>query len=776
MNFRNWILCSSAVGAIALSTVPAMAQSDQSGGIETVTVTARQYAESIQTAPVSVTALGSDQISQLFVHNLTDLDHQAPNFTIEGVGAIHRNAAVMYSRGIGYQGVDMGQDPAVGLSLDGVYMPSNIGMLDNMLDVDNVQILRGPQGTLYGKNTIGGVVNIVTKKPGDELAFQGQARVGNFNRADYFLGLDLPIDDTLAARITFQRQDSTGPFHNVSAGAFPVAGKHLGGDNINTVRGTVVWKPTADFEADLVASYAKDRSPSVGGQNGSIPLANAYVPGGNPANGSYWDFLATFFGYPGYDYRTPGLPYPAGPNQPYTAHRNVPSGDFQDTSFVSLNMNYHAPWFDVVSVTGYVRDGNLSKSDYDDTELNFFQSYFGLDNRQISEEVRLQSIPSDSPLKWVAGAIYIDKNWHGQQLFVSLFPTLNNYLDFAHQSDESYAIFGQADYNFTPDLQATFGIRYTDESKDITRVNSHLSTGPTTPCNPAVIPNFANVNPASVVPTMACTYHFQKSWGNATYHAGLNYKIDDSKMVYASWSTGFVAGGFNSRVDTLNLTGLPYSPETANAWEIGLKSDWFDNHLRINAAAFLNKYANLQVGAFIPGGGLQQAIVNNAFERAQGLELEVTALPIENLTLSANLGLLDANYTSFFANVFGTPLPHDYSFLRPARAPKWTGNFQASYEIQLNGYGTLTPMAGVEMESSHFTDLTNNPVGFQSGYAKVDASLTWDDPSGKWEVALWGKNLNNAVTRLSAVPSSGYFTQLYLANPMTYGIDLNIKY
>jgi iron complex outermembrane receptor protein len=759
----------------------ASSNNSASGGIETVTVTARQYAESIQTAPVSVTALNADLIAKLFVHNLTDIDHQAPNFTIEGVGAIHRNAAVIYSRGIGYSGVDMGQDPAVGVSINGVYEPSNVGMLTNTFDIDGIQILRGPQGTLFGKNTVGGVINITTKLPGDQLEYDAMVRAGNFGRIDFSLGADIPITDTLSARVSVQSQYSNGPFKNAYTGgtnltlALPPGAptsvpKYLGGDNIKTVRGTLVWKPSSNFEADLVASYAKDRSPSVGGQNGSIPLSHI------TSNGA-WDYLATFFGHPGYDYRTPGQPYPVGPNPPYTVYRNFPSGDFQDTTNISLNMRYHADSFDVVSVSGYVRDGNLSYSDYDDTELNFFQSIFGLDNRQWSQELRVESNDSDSPLKWVAGALYIGKNWHGQQLFYSSFATLNDYIDYAKQNDESWALFGQADYNITPDLQLTAGIRYTDQRKDITRVNSHLAAGASDcdPSNPYFITHpFNTTPPQNAVPTMACTFHFSKSWSNATYHAGINYKIDEDKMVYASWSTGFVAGGFNSRVDSQFLTGLAYAPETATAWEIGLKSEWYDHHLRVNVAAFLNKYANLQVGAFIPGGGLQSAIVNNAFERAQGVELEVTALPLDHLTLNASVGLLDANYTNFFSNVFGSGAAN-YASLRPTRTPKWTMNFQGAYDIDLAGNGTLTPSASVQIETSHYTDLTNNPVGFQPAYAMFNASLVYNEPNDRWQVSLWGKNLNNARVRLSAVPSSGYFTQLYFGNPATYGVDLTLK-
>ncbi len=744
MKLRNAML-SSAVFCGLVLTGTAQAQTDNTdntaqtsaGELETITVTARKRAESIQEAPVAVTAVDAAQIEKLFVHDLADLNHQAPNFTIEGVGAIHRNAAVIYSRGIGYGGVDLGQDPAVGVAVNGVFSTSNVGALSNMADVEQVEILRGPQGTLYGKNTIGGVVNITTRKPGDVYAIQGSARYGNFGRQNYFLAADLPLTDTLGARVSFLSQYSDGPYKNAyqaPAGTAPTAPKHLGGDDVKTVRGTLVWRPTTKFEADLVGTYMKDNSPSVGGQNGSIAT----------------DALSAFFGHPGFDYRTAGAPYPIGPNDPYTVYRNFPSGDHQETTALSLNMRYHGEGYDVVSVTGYNRTTNMSLSDYDNTELNFFQSQFNLHSKQFTQELRVES-SGNSPLQWVVGAFYSTRKWDGTQLFYSLFPTLNNFIDYAKQNDDSFAAFGQVDYNITSALQLSAGLRYTTETKDIYRIKSHLATLPT---------------PAPFV--------HKKTWENVSYRLGANYQIDANKMAYASYSTGFVAGGFNTRVDTDFLTGLPYAPEKVKAWEIGLKSDWYDHRLRVNLAAFTNKYDGLQVAAFIPGGGFQYAIVNNAFERANGVELEVTALPVENLLLSASIGYLDAHYTSFFANVKGTGAA-DYSNLHPTRTPKWTARLSAGYDIWLNGHGKLTPNVSYSYEGSHYTDLTNVAPGYQKGYSLVDASLTYEAPNGMWKVSAYGKNLTNTLHRLSAVPSSGYFTQLYFANPRTYGLELTVK-
>ncbi len=704
--------------------------------IEVVTVTARKRSEPIQQTPVAVTALDAAQIGKLFVHDLADLNRQAPSFTIEGVGAIHRNAAVIYSRGVGYAGVDQGQDPAVGVSVNGVFSTRNIGALSNMSDVEQVEILRGPQGTLFGKNTVGGVVNITTRKPGDVFAIDGFARYGNYGRQDYFFGADLPIADTLGARFSFLSQDSEGPYHNAykpPAGSAPVP-DHLGGDNIKTVRGTLVWQPTSEFEADFVGTYMDDQSPSVGGQNGSVPT----------------DALAAFFAHPGLDYRNTGDPYPLGPNQPYAVYRNFPSGDHQETTALSLNMRYHGEGYDLVSVTGYEQDTNDSLSDYDNTELNFFQSSFGLHNKEISQETRIESTGS-SPLQWVLGGIYSNRRWTGTQLFYSLFPALDNHIDYARQHDDAWALFGQAQYNITDALQFEAGVRYTDETKDIYRIASHDAA------LPAPDP-----------------FIHKDTWTETTYRVGASYQLDEDKMVYVNYSTGFVAGGFNTRVDTDFLTSRPYAPEKVKAWEIGLKSDWFDHRLRANVAAFSNKYEDLQVGAFIPGGGFQQTIVNNAFEDARGVELELTALPIERLLLSANVGYLDAYYTSFFADVEGIGQA-DYSNLEVPRAPKWTTRLAGSYEFMLNGRGTLTPNVSYSYTDSYYTTLGNIEPGYQKSYGIWDASLTYEPPSGMWTLSAYGKNLGDELYRLSAVPSSGYFTQLYFANPRMYGLQLSVK-
>ena len=290
------------------------------------------------------------------------------------------------------------------------------------------------------------------------------------------------------------------------------------------------------------------------------------------------------------------------------------------------------------------------------------------------------------------------------------------------------------------------------------------------------------------------------NWSSFTYKLGAHYNITDDVMVYASYSTGAQAGGF-SLTATSQSQMTPYSPEGAKAFEAGLRSEWLNHRLQVNLTGFWNDYSDLQVGAFRPvsgGTGQQSYIANSAFERARGVELVATALPVRGLTLSASIGYLDAQYTSFIAALSysfpghvcngltdgpGSPpieqnhaTPNTPCFLSPPFAPDLTANLNASYDIDLGEHGTLTPHVSWTAQTSYFTDLLNAPQGFQPGWSEFDADLTYRDPSGRWRVSVYGKNLNNNVHLLNDNPIAGLFTVNYYADPRTYGIELGFKF
>lgn len=781
MRYRALMLTTALFGAFA-AAAPASAQE----GIEIVTVTARQRSESIQVTPVAVTAVTEKTLEKLFVKDLTSLSRVAPGFTIEAVGAINRTAAVIYSRGIGYSGIDQAIEPDVGVSVDGTFYPKNQGMLQQMYDATSVEILRGPQGTLFGKNTTAGVIQIKTTDPQPGVySIEGYLKMGNYGRSDYGAKINIPLTDSLTFRLTAQSAYSDGYVKNTYIN--PVTGNGpasrdawLSGDDIKTYRGALRYQPNDNLDVVLKLTYIKDRSDSAGGQNGSSPCGG-FGPG-FPAAG---DALSCALGYPGFGYGAP----PPAPQQVYVVQRNYANFDGGDSFFATLNVNYKTQWFNIESNTGFQKMQSLTYSDFDDTGLAYFETYTPKRSRYFQQEVRLLSNDDDARFTWVGGIFY---NWYwfsveqqfqvaGSPTFTYTAPNLQT-REAAQQNAWSIAPYFQADFKITDQLTLTGGIRYLNETK---KINRNFTAPPTT------------------FKTPATTVQGEHTWDAFIYHANLNYRVTDDAMVYASYSTGYKSGAFNSRAGSGLANGLPIDfflnppaePETVDAIEIGAKTAWFDNRLIANVSAYYNEYKDLQVTYFpqLAGAtGLPQVFANKANQVAQGIELEIQAVPMEHLNVSASISYMDSHYTSFVADLgalnykptactaSGGNANPDHSksgpcYLRPYRSPQWTGKMTVGYDWMLpRDMGMLTPTVTVGLISTYSTDLNNHPNGFQPTYADVDGSLTYTDPTDRYKVSLWGKNVTNVRRKLSDVPS-GPFTQLYFAEPRTFGVQLDFK-
>jgi iron complex outermembrane receptor protein len=775
MRIDHKLLCSAAAIALLASagSASAAAADDKAAAskvtteVDTVIVTAERRAESAQQTPVSVTALSPDEIQKNYVHNLADLTRESPNFTIEGVGATSRSSAVVYSRGLGFSGID-GQEPPAAVSIDGLFYAVNVGTLLNMFDVKQVEILKGPQGTLFGRNTTGGVVQINTNDPTHDFEVSGVLRAGNYGRIDSNLTANLPITSTLAARISINTQNSDGFFTNKYID--PVSNRSLdgtnaGGDNNRSIRGKLRWTPMDDLTVQLTAWYSKQRQHSPVGQNASGP-----------------NDLLTLRG-------RPGIGLPGGPTDPFTVSRDTNGLDNLDQNATVLDINYHTQYgFDVVSITGYLHYKAHELDDFDASDLNFFTSDIFRHRTQYSEELRLQSNDSASRLKWQVGAFFFNTRWESKQANIlgpSFFanttarqPTVSQYLG-ATTFDANEAVFGQADYEIVPKLTLTLGGRYTFDSKRTT-----------------VWPALANLDPP-----FPAGLQGSQSWDDFTYHVAARYQFNNDLMAYVSYSTGERAGGFLTTATTQSQM-TPFAPEKAKALEGGVKSDWLEHRLRVNVTGFWNQYDDLQVGAFRPisgGSGQQAFIANDAFERARGVELEAIAVPIPALRLTADIGYLDAKYTSFVSALSynfpghvcngltagpGSPPieqnhadPNSPCYLVPPRAPEWTVKLQGTYDFDLgSSWGTLTPHVAFSYEDSHYTNLTNAPQGFQKAYSVWDADVTYHDPMSRWRLSLYGKNIGNTVHILNANPIAGLFNANYYADPETYGVELAVTF
>lgn len=769
------IACLGTSGAAAAAEAAA-AKDTRATEVETLVVTAERRAESVQEAPVSVTAIGSQQLQQAYVHNLADLTKAAPNFTIEAVGATSRSSSVVFSRGIGFSGID-GVEPPVGVSVDGLFYAVNTGALLNLYDVKQVEILQGPQGTLFGRNTTGGVIQLQTNDPTHDFGVSGTIRAGNYSRLDSNLTANLPISSTLAARISINTQNSDGFFTNLYAN--PATGQrpgdtHTGGDNIRAIRGKLRWTPTDDFTAQFTAWYTRQRQDSPVGQNGSGPndrLSTRGLPDLNsPVTGR------------------PGIGFPGGPTDPFVVHRDTNGLDNLDQTAGVLDLSYHTKYgFDVTSITGYLRYKAHELDDFDASDLNFFTSNIFRHRSQFSQEIRLQSNDTGSKLKWQGGVYYFTTRWQNKQANIlgptffsqtaATSPTVSQFLG-AASFDAAGAVFAQADYEIVPRLTLTAGARYTHETKRVTDW-----------------PVLANLDPP-----FGGNLTGAHKWSDVTYHLAARYQFSEDLMAYASYSTGQKAGGFSTTA-TAQSQMTPYAPEKAKAWEAGIRSEWLERRLRLNGTAFWNDYSDLQVGAFRPisgGSGQQAFIANAAFERARGVEIQAVAVPVHSLRLTAAIGYLDAYYTSFIsalsynfpghvcngltAGAGSPPIAQNHAdkssscFLAPPRTPKWTAKLEGSYDFELGDLGRVTPHVAWSYEGSHFTNLTNAPQGFQPAYHIWDADVTYNEPQGHWRLSLYGKNLENKVHLLNANPIAGLFNANYYADPRTYGVELGVKF
>lgn len=754
----------------------ASAETSQPTQIQEIVVTAERREEPIQKVPASVTAVNGQEIQQLFIHNLADLTDLAPNFTIQGVGAVTRSSAVMYSRGIGFQGSG-GVAPPIAVSIDGMFYATNTGTLLNIFDVNQVELLEGPQGTLFGRNTIGGVVQITTNNPTHDFEVSGSVRVGDYGRFDTNFTANLPITDTLAARISVNTQYSYGYYQNLyvdPATGVGLQNKNTGGDDNKAVRGKLEWTPNDQLTVLLTAWDLTQTQDSPVGVNASGPEDAVYYIGLPDANSPVAG--------------RPGLGFPGGPTDPFIVHRYTNGADNLDETGAILDVDYKTPYaFDVKSITSYMRYNTLNADDFSATDLDYFDSIIYNDQTQFSQELRAQS-NSDTKLKWQTGVYFFTTSWFSRQgntIGPSFFfpatnaasPAFTQYVG-SKEYNFNIAGFGQIDYEVIPHLILTAGGRYTYEYTSNT-----------------VWPALVNLSAPLPLGLFG-----RDNWGDFTYHVAAHYNISDDMMVYVSYSTGDQAGGFNTNAAT-QAQMTPYAPEQARAFETGYRSEWLDHRLLLNVTGFWNNYSDLQAGAYRPvsgGTGQQSFIANAAFERARGVEFEGTALPVRGLRLTASIGYLDARYTSFISaldydfpghvcnGLVGGPgsaliaqnhaTPGTPCFLIPPFSPNFTANLAASYDIDLGEHGKLTPHVAWSAETRYFTDLENAPQGFQPSWSEVDADLTYQDPSGHWRISIYGKNLTNTVHLLNDNPIAGLFTVNYYADPRVFGVEFGFKF
>ena len=746
------LAASVALGAFA---VPAFAQdttpvaTEDSG--DTIVVIARKREERVVDVPIAVTAMSDTQLEKLGANDLSGIQGAVPNVNIvQGRGSA--SSANFFIRGVGQPDALQTFDPAVGVYVDGVYLSRIQGALLNLFDVQRVEVLRGPQGTLYGKNTIGGAVNIVSRKPDlDTLTGEGAFTYGRFNEVTAKGYVSAPlVTDKVALSVAGVYDDRDGIVTD------PRTGKKYNDRNNLSGRAILRAQASDNVEVLLSADYTRQRNaPTLGYL--TAPLLQSGVITLAPAN-------------------------PYGPYN-YKASNSLPDGKGQklDHWGVSGTVNVDlGSDLELTSITAFRRLKTDFYIDIDATQFEVGDVFVGVRQKQFSQELQLKY--NGDALKGVFGLYFLnEKNDSHQEAYADdLFfgATFTRFIDDA-QDTKSYAAFGQLTYDFSDQLSLTGGLRYTREDKTYNRYTVTASS-------------FAGLNNLSFRFPDGLPSPYNKA-NEATFEAwtpmvSLSFKPTPDTMLYASASRGFKSGGFNGRVNgpgdvTLVVNGTPtvvpyFAPEKVWTYEAGAKGSFLNGRVMLSAAAFYSDYKDFQ--ARVGGGSVGAFPVINAGKlRIQGVEVEAMVRPTDALTLSASLGYLDAEYKEFndgrrapalSCNPTGTKIT-----CKPAFAPPLSARFGADYRIPV-GAATLTLGGDARFVDKHYLSVDNRPGLMEDGYWVANAYAQID--LDRYYLRGMVKNAGNALYKTDGqeFSSVGNIQTVYYGDPRTWNVTVGVRF
>lgn len=692
------------------------ASEEDANGIDEIIVTARKRAEDLQETPISIAAFTSKSLEARQVDNVGQVASFTPNLSFDTSSAISgtKSSASVFIRGVGQTDFVLSTDPGVGIYLDGVYISRSIGSVLDVVDVERIEVLRGPQGTLFGRNTIGGAISVTSKDPQPTFGGSASISTGSFNRFRAQAKLNIPLGDTLAVSLTGARFYSAGYIDR------PNLGDKTGGDNVWSGRLSALWTPTDNLKVRLNVDATRLREKS---------CCNELV-GANP-NGFF--ALANN----GFIFPPPGgtVPVPLSPSDPrYFDQRDLPTAPFQDNTDVdipsdldvfgaSMTIDYDfTSDLSLKSITAYRDMHARTGRDLSHTSgVLFGETIDTYNHRQFSQELQLQGSSIEDRLKWIIGLYYFKESGANQDL-VDFTPVVD-LVSGGEIDGKSIAAFVQATFDVTDKLSFTGGLRFTKDDKSFAPAGYQY-----------VISSSIGIPPGTLLVPNDVRSISDKQWLPL---ATVAYKWTDDFMTYATFSEGYKSGGFTQRVFP-PLAELPsFNPEFVTVYEVGFKLTAARNAIRVNGAAFSTSYDDLQV--------LVQDVIapvtrNAARARIRGFELELVAKPTRQLILEAGVGHLDAKYLQIDAAAAATGLTLGK---RLVDTPKWSVNLGASYEFDIGGFATLTPRVDWTYKSAHANDAFNEPLLNQKGFGVLNAGVTLADLNDKWSLVVSGKNLTN---------------------------------
>ncbi|WP_443972070.1 TonB-dependent receptor [Sphingobium sp. CR28] len=688
-----------------LASAPADAQTipGVTEGLPDIVVTAQRRVEPLARTPLSVTAISGNEIVEAGVQSVGDLAMLAPNISIDPAVTLSGSnaAAAIFIRGVGQSDFLLTTDPGVGLYVDGVYVSRSVGSLLDLIDIGRVEIVRGPQGTLYGKNTIGGAINVISRRPGKDPSLTADLTVGTDRLFNAILTANLPLSSRVRARVTAGRLSQDGYVRR------PLVEDRLGNTDRVAFRGQLDIDLTDTLSLLLAADYMK--ADEAGGPS---TLIRTYSLAGPPLNQSFIHNVV--LGAPGgiYDGRW-------ATGSAYVSNGTAPSISDLEVGGASATTTLDLGWAEAKSITAWRAFGTYFTRDGDQSPLNVYATTARVHDRQFTQEVQLSG-HRGAGFDWLVGGFYgYEKGRDDSKLFLAGFDIQSGGHDII---SKSWALFGQQTYRPFAKLGLTAGLRYTGEEKSYTPDQFFLASRLPAPRAGTIL-----------VPGIAA----RRSFSNVNYRLAADYAWNDALMTYASWSTGFKSGGFTQRNSSV-VPALPtFDPERVKVAEIGFKYQAPDRRIRFNGAAFETYYTDLQI-LVVEQAGFAPVVKNAARARIRGFELESEMLILPGLRLSGGVGHLGARYTAIDRRAseitLGKKLVH---------TPEWTANVALSYDAIIAGLGSLKPRIDWSFTSTVYNDALNSPEISQPGYNLINASLGFIPSDSDFSLMLGVRNLAN---------------------------------
>ena len=739
--------------AIALSA-PAMAQetpATETAAEETapgeIVVTARRRAESLQDVPIAISAYDSTALSNLQADQLSGIQYATPNLYLDQGDA---GNAVIYIRGVGQNDSLAFADPGVGVYVDDVFIARSQAAFLDVFDVERIEVLRGPQGTLYGRNTIGGAIKFVSTRPTRDYSAYFEGGIGNYDQVLAKGRISGPLSDTVRGKIAYSWQRRTGYAYNSTTRADDGDVRTISG------RASLLFEPSSDFEVLLTGDVKIDRPDTSRSPVRATPITGF-------ANGA----LVTF---------------PAA-TDPYRVDTNANGLNDQTGWGTSLTARWNASEALTIEAISAYRQFDFDLNlDTDGSPLPILDIYLDQRQRQFSQEVRgTYAVPDRFAI--TAGLYY----FHDRDVTVSGyddgaatlfgfpvtafgFPTSS--LADTRQTTDSYAAFADATVELTPQLSLGAGLRYTHEKRSSSRAFEFFFDPRVSVIgNP---PPFLQGAGIAGVPISGSA-----DFDALTPRASISYQPNRDLLLYASASRGFKSGGFDGRANS-DFGFRPFRPEYVWAYEGGIKKSWAGGRLTTNLAAFYNDYTDQQVtsfGADPVTGVFASLFTNAAAARAYGLEFELAARLADGLDLTGSVGLLDAKYRRFDQLVGGVVT--DVSYRRVVNAPDFNASVGLTYTRPLGG-GDVSGVFHIDgaYRSTVATEITDSPLLRQPGYEKINAFIGVVGPEKRWELRAGVENLTDQAVRVQGFNLSEFpGVQLgFFAAPRTYDLRLILRY